>query len=450
MQINIHLLKAKNLPSADSNGLSDPYCVLSIVNTKTSFKSRRIDKCLNPIWDEYFQIPINSLNSDILRLEIIDWNKIVKHEKLCMRDFPLSNYQFGKVYSNSWDLIPLEKRPGGSSVELTFQITPPFLTPFTEMLYVPDQLNVKLEEISGINIKKNLKKPKLYFNMKLENDTNEGIRSSIRQELNGELKEQFNFIITDLANDKLVIEYRNENDKNKIISKGVIELNDINFGIIKEKKIGMNPSGILHLFLKLEKNENKKSEIEINYKQAKKEYMKLPSLNDIIVAKSKFDINKKNINLFGEKKPTTDEKKIKDNFNINKEDKNQNKEINKEGNKLLRLDEIITEKDYKEKEKERINETDKISDMKIIDDNKILNESLQTNEENINLIKNNKKDLIVAEKKTNNNIPKKQNDDVKLMINNCIIDNNIHQKENYEYPYDNQKELKCCPDCNIF
>ena len=53
-------------------------------------KSRRIDKCLNPMWDEYFKIPINSLNSDIFRLEVIDWNKIVKHEKLCMLEFSLN------------------------------------------------------------------------------------------------------------------------------------------------------------------------------------------------------------------------------------------------------------------------------------------------------------------------------------------------------------------------
>ena len=56
--INIHLMKANNLPSADSNGLSDPYCLFKILNTKTSVKSRRIDKCLNPKWDEYFHIPM--------------------------------------------------------------------------------------------------------------------------------------------------------------------------------------------------------------------------------------------------------------------------------------------------------------------------------------------------------------------------------------------------------
>jgi Ca2+-dependent lipid-binding protein len=111
-EINIHLMNATNLPSADSNGLSDPYCLFTILNTKTSIKSRRIDKCLNPNWDEYFHIPINSLNSDILRLEIIDWDKIGKDDKLCMIDFPLINFEFGKVYTNIYSLSPLEGREG--------------------------------------------------------------------------------------------------------------------------------------------------------------------------------------------------------------------------------------------------------------------------------------------------------------------------------------------------
>ena len=69
-QVNIHLLGANNLPSSDSNGLSDPYCLFKIINTDISIKSRKIDKSLNPMWDDYLQIPIKSLNSDIIRLEI--------------------------------------------------------------------------------------------------------------------------------------------------------------------------------------------------------------------------------------------------------------------------------------------------------------------------------------------------------------------------------------------
>ena len=255
-EINIHLKNATNLPSADSNGLSDPYCLFTILNTKTSIKSRRIDKCLNPKWDEYFHIPINSLNSDILRLEVIDWDKIGKDDKLCMIDFPLSTFEFGKIYNDIYSLTPLEGRSGGSKIELSFQITPPSVVPFTEIIYIPDQLNVRLEDISNIVLKKPLKNPKLFFNLKLEKDTNTGIKSPIKEQLNTELKEEFYFIITNQQTDRLILEYKNEADKNKTISKCIISLNDLQKDKTKELKVEMDPVGIIHLYLQI----NKKNE----------------------------------------------------------------------------------------------------------------------------------------------------------------------------------------------
>ena len=100
-----------------------------------------------------------------------------------------------------------------------FQITPPNVIPFTESIYIPDKLNIRLEDVSDIVFKKPVKNPKLYFNIKLEKDSNEGLKSVTKEELNNELKEDFNFIITDQMTDRLVIEYKNEADKNKIISK---------------------------------------------------------------------------------------------------------------------------------------------------------------------------------------------------------------------------------------
>ena len=41
-QINLHLIEASNLPSADSNGLSDPYCLFTILNTKITAKSKKM------------------------------------------------------------------------------------------------------------------------------------------------------------------------------------------------------------------------------------------------------------------------------------------------------------------------------------------------------------------------------------------------------------------------
>ena len=262
-QINIHLLNANYLPSADSNGLSDPYCLFTILNTKTIIKSRKIDKTLNPIWDDYFQIPFKSLNSDILRLEIIDWDRFGKHDKLCMRDFPLTNFQPGKIYADTYSLIPLEGRKSGSIVTLKLQITPPSTIPFQHIEYIPDQLNIRIEDIYGVMTKKPLKDPKLFFNLRLESDNNEGFKSMIKNELNSIIKESFDFLIMDKNKDKLIIEYQNEVDKNKAIANAIIPLNNLDNGLTKEMNVPMNPNGNLHLFLQIDKKN------EIPFKDAK-------------------------------------------------------------------------------------------------------------------------------------------------------------------------------------
>jgi len=261
-QINIHLVNAKDLPSADSNGLSDPYCLFTILNTKTAIKSRKVDKTLNPIWDDYFQIPFKSLNSDILRLEIIDWDKFGKHDKLCMKDFPLTNYQPGKIYTDTYSLIPLEGRKSGATVTLKFQITPPSTMPFEHIEYIPDQLNIRIEDVFGIVTKKPLKNARLFFNLKLESDSNEGLKSMVKNEVNAIIKESFDFLIMDKNTDKLVIEYQNEADKNKVLSKVIIPLNNLQKGETKEINVSMDPNGSLHLFLQIDK------ENEIPFKDA--------------------------------------------------------------------------------------------------------------------------------------------------------------------------------------
>ena len=97
-----------------------------------------------------------------------------------MLNFPLNKYEFGKIYSGIYSLIPLKRNHSGSIIELTFQITPPFIIPFTEEIYNPNLLNIKLDCITGIFLKKPLKKPKLYFNLKLKKDSNDGIKSKIK------------------------------------------------------------------------------------------------------------------------------------------------------------------------------------------------------------------------------------------------------------------------------
>ena len=251
-EVNIHLIKATKLPSADSNGLSDPYCLFKILNRDISIKSRRIDKTLNPEWDDYLNIPIKSLNSDIIRLEVLDWDRLGKDDKLCMRDFRLRDYIPGKIYHETFSLIPLAGNPGGSSIELSFQITPPSAMPFIPYEYDLEHLNIRIEEISSVITKSPLKNPKLYINLKLDTDSDEGFLTDIKDELNSICKEDFSFIIMDKNSENLMIEYKNEID-NSIIAKCMISLKNIDFGRTNEIKTIMEPSGNIHLFLELNK-----------------------------------------------------------------------------------------------------------------------------------------------------------------------------------------------------
>ena len=58
-QVNVSIAGARNLRPADSNGLSDPYIVVSIKNTGLAsdkndppYKSEVKKKTLNPVWDQ--------------------------------------------------------------------------------------------------------------------------------------------------------------------------------------------------------------------------------------------------------------------------------------------------------------------------------------------------------------------------------------------------------------
>ena len=51
----------------------------------------------------------------------------------------------------------------------------------------------------------------------------------------------------------MIIEYKDENDKDKLLSKCLISLSDLENEITKEVNIKMEPSGNIHLFLQINK-----------------------------------------------------------------------------------------------------------------------------------------------------------------------------------------------------
>ncbi|CAG8589825.1 11649_t:CDS:10 [Funneliformis caledonium] len=70
----IKIVQAENLPALDTNGSSDPYCVLSDEKGMNLVRTRVIYETLNPRWDEAFDITIES--SDKMRwLCVTVWDR---------------------------------------------------------------------------------------------------------------------------------------------------------------------------------------------------------------------------------------------------------------------------------------------------------------------------------------------------------------------------------------
>lgn len=71
--LRVDVLDAADLPAADRNGFSDPYCKF-VLNGKEVFKSKTQKKTLHPAWNEYFEVPIRSRTAANFELTVYDWD----------------------------------------------------------------------------------------------------------------------------------------------------------------------------------------------------------------------------------------------------------------------------------------------------------------------------------------------------------------------------------------
>lgn len=72
-KLRVDVLDATDLPSADRNGYSDPYCKFEL-NGKDIFKTKVQKKTLHPAWNEYFQVDITSRTAAKFICKIYDWD----------------------------------------------------------------------------------------------------------------------------------------------------------------------------------------------------------------------------------------------------------------------------------------------------------------------------------------------------------------------------------------
>lgn len=75
--LHVTVVRAAKLLKKDLLGASDPYVKLSLTGESLAAKKTTIKKkTLNPEWNENFKLVVKDPQSQVLRLQVFDWDKV--------------------------------------------------------------------------------------------------------------------------------------------------------------------------------------------------------------------------------------------------------------------------------------------------------------------------------------------------------------------------------------
>ena len=86
--LRVDVLDAADLPAADRNGYSDPYCRFEL-NGQEVHKTEIQKKTLHPAWNETFETSINSRTAAKFKVRVFDWDPVGKPDPLGDADINL-------------------------------------------------------------------------------------------------------------------------------------------------------------------------------------------------------------------------------------------------------------------------------------------------------------------------------------------------------------------------
>ncbi|KAJ0047097.1 hypothetical protein Pint_06025 [Pistacia integerrima] len=127
--LRVKVARAMKLLKKDFLGTSDPYVKLSLTGERLPSKKTTIKKRnLNPEWNENFKLLVKEPQSQVLQLQVFDWDKVGRHDRLGMQLVPLKVLTPNETKEFTLDLLkhthitdPKDKSHRGQIVvELTY------------------------------------------------------------------------------------------------------------------------------------------------------------------------------------------------------------------------------------------------------------------------------------------------------------------------------------------
>ncbi|WVZ03786.1 hypothetical protein V8G54_024592 [Vigna mungo] len=128
--LHVKVLQAMKLKKKDLLGASDPYVKLKLTDDKLPSKKTTVKhKNLNPEWNEEFNMIVKDPDSQVLEVNVYDWEQVGKHDKMGMNVISLKEVSPEEPKRFTLDLlknmdpndVQNEKSRGQIVLELTYK-----------------------------------------------------------------------------------------------------------------------------------------------------------------------------------------------------------------------------------------------------------------------------------------------------------------------------------------
>ena len=125
MKLTVVAIQAKDIPKMGFLTKADPYLVMRLSSSPQEFRTNYIENTLNPIWNQRFDFTINDQSTDVLIVQMKDWDTVDQHKIISRLEIPLRTLPTGQQHDMWFDMIPCTDKNFGGRVRLLILISMP-------------------------------------------------------------------------------------------------------------------------------------------------------------------------------------------------------------------------------------------------------------------------------------------------------------------------------------